>query len=516
MDIKSNPLVCCVMCTYGRFETVRQSLTMFLAQDYVNKKLVIFNTSDVPLTLDQDLLDEGSIRVINQTAQSDGKPFSCLGDVRNAALEHAEGDLYACWDDDDLFLPWHLSQAVSRYLQADKVAWKPNVSYWSPDGGHSFQGLMGNSMEASFVVSMNHMKKYAFSTNQSGAEHVQGGWLDHADYAAESVSPFESYGYIWGDERSPHKTSGNINAEDNFETHKSASVDFGQGKDLSRAPWGMYDRFFQSMLSFWKTSLDTREQRGVTESDVMSLETAVRDFYGRVEVELPAFLKALDDDRNPYKRDAEWVAPPGSVESFVIEHSKCKPGGFFVEFGAVDGLSQSNSYVLENTFQWRGILVEGHEESFRYLESNRPKAKVLHQVITAEDGQEVSWLQFDKFVSPQGNFDHSRVYDERIDEPPSGPGVTVIRRTGMSLSRILDEQGAPPVIDMLVIDIETSDLLNVVKSIPFDRYTFNYIGIEIPEKILSSEFFSFLTEKGFILTRVNTAGPDYIFINKNL
>ena len=35
-----------------------------------------------------------------------------------------------------------------------------------------------------------------------------------------------------------------------------------------------------------------------------------------------------------------------------------KQNGFFVEFGATNGISFSNSYLLEKDFKWRGILAE--------------------------------------------------------------------------------------------------------------------------------------------------------------
>lgn len=43
---------------------------------------------------------------------------------------------------------------------------------------------------------------------------------------------------------------------------------------------------------------------------------------------------------------------------FVLSHTKFKHNGFFVEFGATNGVELSNTYLLEKEFGWNGILAE--------------------------------------------------------------------------------------------------------------------------------------------------------------
>lgn len=238
------PKVSCVLCTYGRHATVERSVGMFLGQDYAGpSELVIFSTSPVPLVLSADLEKRPNVILQNSPTRKNGQPWQSLGEIRNAALGYASGFLFVCWDDDDLFLPWHLSESVSRWAKSGKRAWKPRESLFSTDAGQTFK-LAGNAMEASILAELEFVKEHGFSEEQSGAEHVQGGWLDVArgqdELAIEDAPP--TYGYVWGD--GLHKTSGNIDAPDNFESHKAASNDFGDGKPLS--PWTPHqlrDRF---------------------------------------------------------------------------------------------------------------------------------------------------------------------------------------------------------------------------------------------------------------------------------
>jgi hypothetical protein len=44
-----------------------------------------------------------------------------------------------------------------------------------------------------------------------------------------------------------------------------------------------------------------------------------------------------------------------------------KTGGFFLELGAFDGFSDSNTYVLEKRYQWGGICIEPNPEFFDAL-----------------------------------------------------------------------------------------------------------------------------------------------------
>jgi len=518
-----NPKVCAVMCTYGRFQVIRDSITMFLVQDYKNKHLVIFNTADTPLVPDEFLRNHSDITIINQSRQENGDPFSCLGDVRNAALKHAEGDIYICWDDDDLFLPWHISQGVEHLLKCGKVAWKPDVSYWSIDGGKTFKGMMGNSMEASFLVGMAHIKSLGFSTKRSGAEHVDGGWLDKTDFIAESISPFESYGYVWGDERAPHKTSGHIGEEENFENHKKGSQDFGEGP-LSMAPLTIMDNFFQAILDVWHNQREKEMNNHTASKRKIGILTGMmRNFYERLMVPTPAFVepieKVVEEEEIPkdsvYYREAGWTPPHGSCEGWVQSMCNSKRNGFFVEFGAVDGLSQSNTYRLEHDLGWKGILIEGHKESYTHLVRNRPNVITVNSIISAHDQKEVKWLECHGMATPGGNFDHSRILMPG-QESPVGTNVSVTTEVSRSLKSILDEHRAPRHIDYLLVDVETSDLEDLVLNIPVYDYTFDYICIEFPATLDPSRPFAFLTDAGYVMTRVSAPGPDFCFVRAEL
>lgn len=222
------PLVSCLMTTYGRFECVERSIAFWLLQDYPNKELVILNTAEKPLTLDENLRNKG-IRIINTNIQSSTRqPFTNVGQIRNEVLKAALGDYYICWDDDDAYLPFHISKGMNYIFETGKKAYKPESSYWSNDGGLTFT-LAQNSMEASIIAKIEDVREAGFD-DSNGAEHLS--WVEKLKDEKEldeknTVTPLESYVYIWGDETAPHKQSGNMSDLNNFENHKKQNIDFG-------------------------------------------------------------------------------------------------------------------------------------------------------------------------------------------------------------------------------------------------------------------------------------------------
>ena len=109
------PIVWCVCPTYGRFKELRQALTCFLHQTYPHKRLVILNDSWVPIECDFP-----DVEVINHSQR-----FETLGHKRQALLEAVRGPLVAHWDDDDLYLPWHLEKAVEALSESQKGMVRP-------------------------------------------------------------------------------------------------------------------------------------------------------------------------------------------------------------------------------------------------------------------------------------------------------------------------------------------------------------------------------------------------------
>lgn len=68
-----------------------------------------------------------------------------------------------------------------------------------------------------------------------------------------------------------------------------------------------------------------------------------------------------------------------------------KKGGFFVEFGATDGVLRSNSLLLETKYGWQGILAEPGLNWIETLRNNR-KCIISTSCVSSTSGKRFNSL----------------------------------------------------------------------------------------------------------------------------
>src|SRR6202000_870198 len=70
--------------------------------------------------------------------------------------------------------------------------------------------------------------------------------------------------------------------------------------------------------------------------------------------------------------------------------------GFFVEFGATNGVTNSNTWLLENKYNWKGILAEPNPVWHSDLARSRG-VSIDHRCVSSNSGGVVSFLTTDSF-----------------------------------------------------------------------------------------------------------------------
>jgi FkbM family methyltransferase len=146
--------------------------------------------------------------------------------------------------------------------------------------------------------------------------------------------------------------------------------------------------------------------------------------------------------------------------------------GFFVEFGATDGLSLSNTYLLERYFGWSGILSEPARKWHSALKRNRRSSTLDFRCVYSE-----SHLTLDFQEARQGQLSTIKGFGESDTHANSRDSSVVYSVSTVSLLDLLREHGAPKFIDFLSVDTEGSEY-EILKSFDFSEYRFGLVCVE--------------------------------------
>ena len=197
-------------------------------------------------------------------------------------------------------------------------------------------------------------------------------------------------------------------------------------------------------------------------------------------------------------------------------YSSSKYGGFFIEAGAFDGETVSNTLFLEVERNWTGILVEANPDNFKHLQSRNRNVSSIETCLSRKIQAEVV------------DFDAARIFGGIIVDGRPKPGenipiknrnriqeiVNKTRRTikmqCFPLATIVYALGNPK-IDYLSLDIEGAEL-EILKTIPFDKLNIQLISVEIIRKKLNDnvsgnqadhfdDIVTFLEQNGYKLLR---------------
>lgn len=116
------PFISCKCITYGRVDTLEESIESFLRQKYIGKKeLIIVN--DYPMQ--KLFFDHPEVKIYNLD-----KTFNTIGEKENFAMSKCSANIIAQWDDDDIALPNHLDNIAKYFVNdADLLHWQNGILF---------------------------------------------------------------------------------------------------------------------------------------------------------------------------------------------------------------------------------------------------------------------------------------------------------------------------------------------------------------------------------------------------
>ena len=200
-----------------------------------------------------------------------------------------------------------------------------------------------------------------------------------------------------------------------------------------------------------------------------------------------------------------------AIDLFVLSEVGFKKNGYFVEFGACNGIGGSNSYLLETKFGWKGILAEPAKTWHKELVENR-SAFIEKDCVYSQSNETLI------FNEVRSNLGYST-----IDRFSDSDGHKEIRKKGLkykvntiSLVDLLDKYHAPDTIDYLSIDTEGSEF-KILSSFDFKKYKFKVITCEHNYTENREKVAKLLTENGYVRKFIDISQHDdwYVLAEKS-
>ena len=178
---------------------------------------------------------------------------------------------------------------------------------------------------------------------------------------------------------------------------------------------------------------------------------------------------------------------------WVLEKTGFKRNGFFVEFGATDGVLLSNSFLLEKEFGWQGICAEPNPKFFEQLKQNR-SCIVSNACISGKTGEKVKFVFAQEYGGMQKHMADDMHKDKRqayLDQ-----GSEMVLET-ISLHDFLIANNAPRKIDYLSIDTEGSEF-EILENFPFGNWEVGLLSVEHNFADIRERIFMLLTDAGYL------------------
>jgi len=232
------------------------------------------------------------------------------------------------------------------------------------------------------------------------------------------------------------------------------------------------------------------------------------------------------------------------LDQEFVAYLICGSKGYFVEFGALDGVRGSNTFLLETKYEWRGLLAEAIPRLAESCQINRssPCCNVavignlsfaapnqsqlpnedsgfvsLNSSTTSPkygDGQTVTFAT----IQDEGRIGLSTIssyIDSDMHSSTRRQGFDLTEIPAISLLSLLEKYNAPKHINFLSIDTEGSEF-DILSDFPFEKYHFDFICIEHNHSVNEESIKRLMMKNGYTQIMKSISGGDAFFVRNKL
>jgi len=201
-----------------------------------------------------------------------------------------------------------------------------------------------------------------------------------------------------------------------------------------------------------------------------------------------------------YKHLYNNNVPRPQPSDFAATFFNGKNNGVYIDIGANDGVTWSNSLTFEINYGWKGICIEPHPIAFQKLINNRNSTNL--NIAISDNNNELEFLSIEGHAEMLSGlvskYDPQHIQRIQRETQQHGDKVTTLKIKCSKLTDILYEHNIQHV-NYLSIDTEGSEI-SVIEGIDFTKNSFDLISLECnydPEplhKIMETKGFYFLTK----------------------
>lgn len=168
-----------------------------------------------------------------------------------------------------------------------------------------------------------------------------------------------------------------------------------------------------------------------------------------------------------------------------------RENGFFVEFGATDGVTGSNTLMFEKRSGWNGIIAEPARIWHEKLAMNR-KCMISHECVWSASGDQVEFCE-----AGDAGFSTIALFADSDRHASKRKRSTNYSVPTVSLDDLLALHGAPAIIDFLSLDTEGSEF-DILAAFSFDRYRVSVLVVEHNFRPEREALHELLTRNGMV------------------
>ncbi|XP_068222502.1 uncharacterized protein [Palaemon carinicauda] len=211
--------------------------------------------------------------------------------------------------------------------------------------------------------------------------------------------------------------------------------------------------------------------------------------------------------KEPYNLVGKTDDPSMGQSKKIREILGDQENGFFIECGALDGETRSNTLVFEKRLGWSGVLIEGDPKNFELVTKKNRKAWTVNGCL--------STFSYPNTVMFKQQFNVGKISSIEKGQQQAGyaevqclPVYSIL----LALNRTT--------IDYFSLDVEGAEL-PILRTIPWDKVNIKTLSVEFVHGGEGKEAISkYMNSQGYdVYAEVTHPGwlaNDYIFVQKDL